>query len=54
MKIGRSVEAVDVAFTFGVEETFHPQQAVVTVCGFFFFFFFFLNFRFAAGYECFW
>ena len=41
MKIGRSVEAVDVAYTFGVEETFHPQQAVVTVCGFFFFFFFF-------------
>ena len=33
MKIGRSVEAVDVAYTFGAEETFHPQQAVVAVCG---------------------
>ena len=40
MKIGRSVEAVDVAYTFGVEETFHPQQAVVAVCGGVFFFFF--------------
>ena len=38
MKIGRSVEAVDVAYTFGAEETFHPQQAVVAVCGGFFFF----------------
>ena len=51
MKIGRSVEAVDVAYTFGVEETFHPQQAVVAVCGGFFFL---KKFRFAAGYECFW
>ena len=36
MKMSRSVEAVDVADTFGVEQTFHPQrlwQFVVAGCG---------------------
>lgn len=30
MKNGRSVEAVDVAYTFGVEEKFHPQTILTS------------------------